>query len=157
RYTSPQWLGITHPALIFGPLLWLIVLPACWHMRRRHRLIPSVTLAGTVALTGGIAMLYSRAPHDAPAMIAHFAKFSAYLIVLVRKIQIAASDMRERARAELAVALANSELESRVRDRTVELESSNLSLRQSEERFRALLTAMSDVVYSMSPNWSEMR
>jgi PAS domain S-box-containing protein len=30
-------------------------------------------------------------------------------------------------------------------------------LRQSEERFRALLTASSDVVYSMSADWSEMR
>jgi PAS domain S-box-containing protein len=30
-------------------------------------------------------------------------------------------------------------------------------LRASEERFRALTTASSDVVYSMSPDWSEMR
>ncbi len=30
-------------------------------------------------------------------------------------------------------------------------------LRQSEERFRALVTASSDVVYHMSPDWSEMR
>jgi PAS domain S-box-containing protein len=29
--------------------------------------------------------------------------------------------------------------------------------RESEERFRALVTATSDVVYSMSPDWSEMR
>jgi PAS domain S-box-containing protein len=31
------------------------------------------------------------------------------------------------------------------------------ALRQSEERFRALVTAGSDVVYRMSPDWSEMR
>ena len=31
------------------------------------------------------------------------------------------------------------------------------SLRQSEERFRALVTASSDVVYRMSTDWSEMR
>jgi PAS domain S-box-containing protein len=30
-------------------------------------------------------------------------------------------------------------------------------LRKSEERFRALVTASSDVVYRMSPDWSEMR
>ncbi len=31
------------------------------------------------------------------------------------------------------------------------------ALRRSEERFRALVTATSDVVYSMNPDWSEMR
>ncbi len=31
------------------------------------------------------------------------------------------------------------------------------ALRQSEERFRALVTASSDTVYHMSPDWSEMR
>ncbi len=31
------------------------------------------------------------------------------------------------------------------------------ALRQSEERFRALVTASSDAVYRMSPDWSEMR
>jgi signal transduction histidine kinase len=31
------------------------------------------------------------------------------------------------------------------------------SLRRSEERFRALVTASSDVIYRMNPNWSEMR
>lgn len=30
-------------------------------------------------------------------------------------------------------------------------------LRQSEERFRALVTASSDMIYRMSPDWSEMR
>jgi PAS domain S-box-containing protein len=31
------------------------------------------------------------------------------------------------------------------------------SLRQSEERYRAFVTATSDIVYRMSPDWSEMR
>ena len=34
---------------------------------------------------------------------------------------------------------------------------SEQALRQSEERFRALVLASSDVVYRMSPDWSEMR
>jgi PAS domain S-box-containing protein len=31
------------------------------------------------------------------------------------------------------------------------------SLRQSEERFRALVTATSDIIYSMSPDWKDLR
>ncbi len=34
---------------------------------------------------------------------------------------------------------------------------SDAALRKSEERFRALVTAISDVVYQMGPDWSEMR
>ncbi|MGC9994515.1 MAG: PAS domain S-box protein [Terriglobia bacterium] len=38
-----------------------------------------------------------------------------------------------------------------------ELKRTEEALRASEERFRALVTASSDVVYRMSPHWSEMR
>ena len=34
---------------------------------------------------------------------------------------------------------------------------SEAALRESEERFRGFVTASSDVVYRMSPDWSEMR
>jgi len=45
---------------------------------------------------------------------------------------------------------------SAIRD-TTERKRGEEVLRQSEERFRALVTASSDVVYSMSADWSEMR
>ncbi|EQD37430.1 hypothetical protein B1A_17567, partial [mine drainage metagenome] len=66
-------------------------------------------------------------------------------------------DFAGRRRAEAALRALNSELESRVAQRTAELARVNESLAQSERRFRALVNATSDVVYQMSPDWSEMR
>ncbi len=48
------------------------------------------------------------------------------------------------------------ELEQHVNERTAEISIVNAELQKSEKRFRALATASSDVVYSMSPDWSEM-
>ncbi len=59
----------------------------------------------------------------------------------------------------LVSALSGALHSARVRATTSARESLNnqLSLRQSEERFRAFVTASSDVVYRMSSDWSEMQ
>src|SRR5262249_44634500 len=41
-------------------------------------------------------------------------------------------------------------------EETTEQEAKSTALRDSEARFRALVTASADVVYRMSPDWSEM-
>ena len=66
-------------------------------------------------------------------------------------------DFAGRHRAEAALRELNTELESRVRQRTEELARVNASLRASERRFRAFVSTTSDVVYQMSPDWSELR
>jgi len=75
----------------------------------------------------------------------------AFAFVAIRR------DFAGRYRAEAALRAANEQLEARVTERTAELGAANESLQRSEGRFRALITATSDVVYSMSPDWSEMR
>ena len=67
-----------------------------------------------------------------------------------------------KARARLV--LHQDHLEELVKNRTAELEQEVMerkqaeeTLRQSEERLRALMTASSDVVYRMSADWKEMR
>ena len=65
-------------------------------------------------------------------------------------------DFTGRHRAEQSLRAANQELERRVRQRTEELEHSNDSLRQGEQRLRAYVLATSDVIYRMSPDWGDM-
>ena len=59
------------------------------------------------------------------------------------------SDLTERVLEEDALKKANEKLENRVQERTKELS-------ESENRFRALVSASSDVLYRMSPDWGEM-
>ena len=137
RYTPPGPLGITRPTLIGVPLLWAAVALAGARLWRADRILPPLVVAAVVSVTGHAAMLYSQAPHDTQAMVAHLARFAAYLIPLMALTRLASRDMLERFRAETALAALNAELEVRVRHRTGELESANVGL-EAEVRQREL-------------------
>lgn len=76
---------------------------------------------------------------------------TAFALVALRR------DFAGRHRAEEALRQLNAELESRVTQRTGELARANALLHASERRFRAFVSTTSDVVYQMSPDWSELR
>lgn len=67
------------------------------------------------------------------------------------------TDITERKKMEEELRRSRDLLEKRVRERTQEISVMNTELKKSEGRFRALVTTSSDVIYTMSPDWKELR
>ena len=146
-YLPPGPLNITRPALIAAPLLWAGVCVAAWRMRDADPLLRPIAWMAATLVLANIVMLYSRAPADGPAMVAHLGRVSGYLVLFLTMMQMASRDMRERVRAETRLAQLNAELDQRVLARTAELETEMKARRQSQQLLKAVVENSPAVIY----------
>lgn len=133
RYTEPMLLGITRPTLIVSPMLWLAVGWYCWKWRATGRKLPMLAVMAVPMFLSTVTMLYSRSPHDSTAIAVHLLALCGYLVPLLLLMRTAATDMRERIRAEEELAQFNQHLEWRIQERTKQVEAVNRSLQDEME------------------------
>ena len=111
------------------PFLALAVGIAYWRVRGTERLGRIIALFSILSVVSNVAMLYAQGPSDAPAMLAHAARFANGLFLLFTLSQMGTIDTARRMRAELDLTRLNEALEDRVRARTADLETANSALR----------------------------
>ena len=129
RYASPWWLGITRPTLLLIPLLWIPVGLGFWR-RRADRIAHALAFYALLTALSQLMMLYSDEAGSKFAMTGHFGVFASEVFLLFSVMQMGTFDTAQRVRAERDLSALNDALESRVRERTQEIESANATLRQ---------------------------
>jgi PAS domain S-box-containing protein len=146
-YRPPGFLGITRPALVLAPVLWLFAGVLAWRRARDNQLIGALPATAVVLAIANTAMLYSRAPADAAAMAAHLGKISGDLTLLLFLFQAASRNLDERIRAEAALSELNAALDRRVAERTEQLELEAEARRRNQQLLEAVAENSPAVIY----------
>ena len=125
RYAPPGLLGITRPTLVLVPLLWVGIGITYWRQVLESEIARTVAVAAVVLAAAHFDMLYSRAPSDAVALVAHLGKFIGDALLLTSLAQIGAADSKRLRLAENALTSLNRDLDARVKERTARLQEVN--------------------------------
>jgi len=129
RYSPPDFLGITRPTLFFAALLWIPLFVGHWHLRQVDRLATVFAIFAAITFLVPALILYSQAPADKMAIMAHFVRVAGELYLLLSLTQMGTFDTARRMSAERDLKASNEALESRVAERTAALEAANTGLR----------------------------
>lgn len=105
KYFNTDLLGIQRPTQIPVLFLLLLLTAACWRERHRTPLFEGLAWMGVFLFLSDLFMLYSSAPHEKYAMMAHAGKLTAYTFLHVIQMRLAVEDSRARREAESALLL----------------------------------------------------
>lgn len=103
KYVDTGILGIQRPTQVPLILLLLAVIVGYWRRRYEHPIFEGVALMSMLLLISDLCMLYSTAPHEKFAMMAHAGKLLAYMLLHTIQMRVVANDSRARALAETAL------------------------------------------------------
>jgi PAS domain S-box-containing protein len=140
RYTEPGFLWITRPSLFLVPLLWAAVGAAYWKHRDESEIARAIALTAIILMIAHAAMLYSRAPSDTIAMVAHLGKFVGDALLVFNLTQVGAADTARRRQVEQQLIELSRDLDARVAERTA-------AQRRSQDLIEAIITNSPAVIY----------
>jgi PAS domain S-box-containing protein len=149
RYTDTGVLGITRPTLLAVPFIWVAVGWVSWQRRSSDPALTPLAYMSIIMALAGAGIVYSTAPHDGPAMVAHAGKVIAYSMLLMALVDMLMADTAARITAERTLGDLNAQLERRVIERTAQLAEVNASLRVSEARTRSIIETALDAVVTI--------
>jgi signal transduction histidine kinase/ActR/RegA family two-component response regulator len=128
-YSNPPLLPVTRMPVIVVPLLWGVIGMDCWRKERTEGGIATlIGLFAVVAIPANCAMLFSKAPADSAAMIAHAGKVIGELFLLFSLTRMSTLELSAGMRERRDLTRLNEALEVRVTARTEELGAANVAL-----------------------------
>lgn len=137
--TEQTHFGVTRPALLLAPLLWLGIAIHCWRGRAGDRMLRALAWTAPVLVVANLVMLYSQREGDPQSIVAHLGTLVGYFVLLLLLLKLASVEMTERVRAEAQLAQLIDEQERRVRERTADLEAEVAVRREAEENAQSQL------------------